>query len=61
MTHWSQQRRTECPKGHPMEGDNLLEYTDRRPNGAPRVRRRCRACERAKWHEQRKFSRKSAD
>jgi hypothetical protein len=32
--------RTECPKGHPYEGDNLIEGSD--------GRRRCRTCDRAR-------------
>jgi hypothetical protein len=56
-THPSQQRRTTCRRGHPMSGDNLLEYADKRPNGAPRVRRRCRECQRIDWHERRKHLR----
>jgi hypothetical protein len=29
-------RKTECPKGHPLSGDNLITWSD--------GRRRCRAC-----------------
>jgi len=46
--HSSQQRRTHCPKGHALEGTNLAVHTDYRPNGHPRIRRRCRACMRAR-------------
>ena len=42
--HPSQARRTHCPKGHALEGTNLAVHTDYRPNGKPRIRRRCRAC-----------------
>ena len=48
MTHPSQVRRTHCSHGHALEGSNLAVHTDYRPNGNPRIRRRCRACMRAR-------------
>lgn len=35
-------RKTHCPKGHPLAGDNLVT----RPRGG----RECRTCHRARWH-----------
>ena len=55
MTHPSQQPREHCPRGHQLAGDNLVLHRDRRRNGKPRMRRRCRECERARW-EARKCS-----
>lgn len=55
--HPSQQPRQHCHNGHPLEGDNLALTRDYRPNGKPRVRRRCKACARADWHARRKHMR----
>jgi hypothetical protein len=57
--HPSQQPLQQCQRGHQLTGDNLLLHSDRRPNGAPRVRRRCRECQRIDWHERRKHLRRS--
>jgi hypothetical protein len=46
--HPTQQPREQCQQGHQLAGDNLAIYRDRRPNGKPRIRRRCRQCEQAR-------------
>lgn len=36
--------RTSCPQGHPLEGENLITETRRKPDGSVREIRRCRTC-----------------
>ena len=37
---WPQQRRTHCPRGHPLSGANMLRW---------RNKRMCRACRKVRW------------